>query len=139
MALLGLSKKTDYGLVMLSILAKKDGDVVSAAEMVREKKLPKAFVSQIAKDLVKAGILGSKEGKGGGYYLKREPKAVTMRDVFVAMEGKVAPVSCMLHRDCACSGVCEQREFMSNLAKEMEAVLAQHTLVDVFATEMIRA
>ena len=69
MSLLGLSKKSDYGLAMLVMLAKRGvGEVVSTAEMVEEKELPRAFISQIAKEFIRVGIVGSKEGKGGGYF-----------------------------------------------------------------------
>ena len=133
MALLGLSKKTDYGLVMLGLLAQRGvGEVVCTSEMVREKNLPRAFVSQIAKDFVEAGILGSREGKGGGYFLKRDPKKITVREIMEAVEGKVAPTACVVgETGCVCSGKCDQKNFMKKLAGDMERVLESYSLAEI--------
>lgn len=131
MSLLGLSKKSDYGLAMLVMLAKRGvGEVVSTAEMVEEKELPRAFISQIAKEFIRVGIVGSKEGKGGGYFLKRDPENIKVREVVEAVEGKVRPAKCV-HGECDRSDKCEHMRFMKRLAKDMEGVLDSYSLIEV--------
>lgn len=133
MALFGLSKKTDYGLIMLTILARRGvGEVVCTSEMVEEKNLPRAFVSQIAKDFVEAGILGSREGKGGGYFLKKDPGKITVKEIMESIEGRVAPAACVIgKKGCVCDGKCDQKDFMVKLAGDMGGVLDSYSLAEV--------
>lgn len=65
MAIFSLTKKADYGLSLLAHLSEKGrGGRVSLAEM-EKRGMPRPFMAQIANSLVVAGILNSKEGRGG--------------------------------------------------------------------------
>ena len=65
-----LSKKCQYALHALIYLANQDEEVtVTIGEIATEKAIPKKFLEAILLDLKNAGILGSKKGKSGGYYL----------------------------------------------------------------------
>jgi Rrf2 family protein len=45
--------------------------------------------------LRKTGFLGSKKGKGGGYYLLKHPSEILMTDVMRVLEGPIAMVPCV--------------------------------------------
>lgn len=134
MALFDFTKKADYGLVMLAVLASKGGKrTVSVRELVEDKKLPRAFTAQIGKSLVEAGILGSKEGRGGGYYLKRDPETVNLREALTAIEGEIAPVGCVpgSRKLCPLDGNCGHQDLMKTLGGEMARVLEGYSLADL--------
>jgi DNA-binding IscR family transcriptional regulator len=55
-------------------------------EFCREKGVSKAFMEQIGLKLVRAGILRSNRGPGGGYVLEKQ--SVTLADVVKVFRGK---------------------------------------------------
>ena len=134
MALFDFTKKADYGLVMLAVLASKGKHkTVSVRELVDGKKLPRAFTAQIGKSLVEAGILGSKEGRCGGYFLIDDPSEVTLRQALTAIEGEIAPVGCVAGsmKTCPLDGNCGHQDLMSTLGTEMARVLEGYSLADL--------
>ena len=97
-----ISRKGDYGLLLLTSLAKIGvGNVVPLRKLAHTLRMPFKFVSQIAPLLVEAEILGSKEGVGGGYFLARDPRSIGIGEVLELLEGPVAPVACM-REGCVC-------------------------------------
>lgn len=128
MSLFKLTKRADYALALLELLAKKPkGERVSLSEM-EALGLPRAFMAQIGKDLVAGGVLESKEGKGGGYFLIREPGEVTVKEALKVLEGEVLPADCS---NCEASGECNQKDFMVNLGDEISEMLDSYTLIDL--------
>jgi Rrf2 family protein len=127
------TRKSDYGLLILTSLAKRGkGEIVSLGELSRERYLPKAFASQICKRLVKAKIIGSKEGRGGGYYLIGEPEKVSLLDVLSVIEGPIRPVRCQ-HKpgECKAEAVCLHRDFMIKLGQDIRQLLSNYSLADI--------
>ena len=123
-----LTKKADYGLAMLSVLAERGrGGRVNLSELSKMG-LPRAFMAKIAISLVEAGILNSKECKGGGYGLNYDPKEVQLREALEAIEGEVEPVVCA---DCPVEGGCNQRGFMDKLTSKIEGLLESYSLADL--------
>lgn len=128
MSLFSLTKRADYALSLLSLLSGKErGYRVSLSDMAKLG-LPRAFMAQIANDLVKGDILDSREGRGGGYGLKREPGEVTVREALEAVEGEILPVEC---KGCSAQENCCQKGFMENLGDEMRDLMEGYTLIDL--------
>lgn len=91
-----LSKKTKYGLKALTFLARQETkSPIQIAEISRSENISQKFLESILLSLRKTGILGSKKGKGGGYYLIKEPSDVLMTDVIRVLEGPIAMVPCV--------------------------------------------
>lgn len=133
MAIFSLTRKADYGLLMLAELSRQGrGGLVSIKKLSDDKGLPKAFLAQIGQNLVKAGIIGSKEGRNGGYYLNYEPKDVEVREALEAIEGEIGPAWCTVERgSCPIEDRCEQKGFMSQLSTSMTNILSKYTLADL--------
>lgn len=123
-------KKTDYGLAMVVLINSHEGGYLSSVDM-QEKGLPRHFLVKIAQDLIKAGIIGSKEGRGGGYYLKSDPKKTSLKDVVVALEGPISTTECVVHKGkCAFEESCLQKKLMVKISKEIEEVLDRYKISD---------
>ncbi len=91
-----LSKKTKYGLKALTYLAaQKDREPVQIAEIARHENISQKFLESILLTLRKNGFLGSKKGKGGGYYLIKDPGEIRMTSVMRVLEGPIAMVPCV--------------------------------------------
>ncbi|XLS30230.1 RrF2 family transcriptional regulator [Flavobacteriaceae bacterium M23B6Z8] len=91
-----LSKKTKYGIKALAYLASKGAHKpVLISEIAENENISKKFLEAILLQLKKNGFLGSKMGKGGGYYLLREPDQMTIASVYRVLEGPIAMLPCV--------------------------------------------
>jgi Rrf2 family protein len=128
MSLFKLTKRADYALALLALLSKRPkGERVSLSQM-ESLGMPRAFMAQIANDLVGGGILISKEGKGGGYSLLKEPGEVSVKEALEVVEGEILPTDC---GNCGASKKCSQKGFMANFADEIGQMLSSYTLIDL--------
>ena len=91
-----LSKKSQYAFKALIYLTEryKKGPVL-IAEISKKKRIPLKFLENILLELKKAGILESKKGKGGGYFLKKDPTRVKMASVIRLVNGPIALLPCV--------------------------------------------
>ena len=91
-----LSKKTKYGIKALIYLAKQDRNVpIQIATISEIENISLKFLESILLTLRKSGLLGSKKGKGGGYYLLKDPKEIRMITIMRILEGPIAMVPCV--------------------------------------------
>ncbi|NER09395.1 transcriptional regulator, BadM/Rrf2 family [Muriicola jejuensis] len=91
-----LSRKTKYGLKALTYLAgQKTKEPIAIAEIARHENISQKFLENILLSLRSTGFLGSKKGKGGGYYLIKDPSEIPMTTVMRVLEGPIAMVSCV--------------------------------------------
>jgi Rrf2 family protein len=91
-----LSMKTRYAIVALTRLAKDYGNgPVPIKKISEEEKIPQSFLENILLELRNEGILGSKLGKSGGYFLLKNPESVTLAQVVRLFEGSVGLMYCV--------------------------------------------
>lgn len=91
-----LSKKTKYGIKALSFMARNSTtSPVQVAVISKHENISHKFLESILLSLRKAGILGAKKGKGGGYYLLKNADEIMMSDVIRLLEGPIAMVPCV--------------------------------------------
>ena len=91
-----LSKKTQYAFRALTHLAEKYGQgPVLISEISKKRKIPLKFLENILLELKKEGILESKKGKGGGYFLKRHPSKILVATIIRTVEGPIAMLPCV--------------------------------------------
>jgi Rrf2 family protein len=93
---LTLSKKTRYAIVALTRLAREFGNgPIQIRDIAEGEKIPQRFLENILLELRKLGILGSKLGKEGGYYLLKKPDEVNLADIVRHFEGTIALMYCV--------------------------------------------
>ena len=91
-----ISNKTKYGLKALAYLARlKDNQPVQIGVISKSENISQKFLESILLTLRKNGFLGSKKGKGGGYYLLKDPKDIKMSTIMRILEGPIALVPCV--------------------------------------------
>ena len=91
-----LSKKTQYGLKALGYLAANYGEgPMLISEIATQKKIPVKFLENILLLLKTHGILQSKKGKGGGYFLVDNPKKTTLATAIRIIDGPIAMLPCV--------------------------------------------
>jgi Rrf2 family protein len=91
-----LSKKSKYGLKALLALAEESGrGPMLISELADRQRLPRKFLEAILLELKRHGILQSKKGKGGGYFLHHDPSAITLGQVIRVLDGPLALIPCV--------------------------------------------
>jgi len=133
-----LSKKTKYGMKALVHLAKSEPGVpVQIAEIARAENISQKFLENILLNLRKNGFLGSKKGKGGGYYMLKSPEDIPMADVMRVLEGPIAMISCVSLNfyepctDCPDEDSCSVHLLMTKVRDSTLEVYRNHTLADL--------
>ena len=97
--MLGISRQTDYAArVVLHLACLAPGAKVPIADIAKHRMLPLDFVRRIVGDLVKAGILKTSRGSGGGVSLARPAAEISLGEVVHAMEGGIALNHCVSDR-----------------------------------------
>src|SRR5439155_5093168 len=91
-----LSRKSKYGLKALLVLAQeaRRGPVL-IAELADRDAIPKKFLEAILLELKRHGVVHSRKGKGGGYFLRRKPAEITFGEVIRVLDGPLAAVPCV--------------------------------------------
>ena len=90
-----LGKLTDYGLVLMTCIARDQGAPLrTARDLARESKLPLSTVSKLLKELLQSGLLISHRGIKGGYSLARDPHLISLAEIISAFEGRLALTEC---------------------------------------------
>lgn len=85
--------RSDYALrALIEIVARGDGDALSAEEIGRLQDIPPRFLQAILADLRRAGIVRSLRGQSGGWRMERDPGTVTVADVMRAVNGPLVNV-----------------------------------------------
>ncbi len=91
------SKKCEYGLqAVLYLAAQHTGEVISADEIAKKLSIPKEFVSKILQNLTESGIVDSKKGKSGGFFLAKDPSRIRLIDIVAAIDGLGIFNNCVL-------------------------------------------
>jgi len=90
-----VGKLTDYGLVLMTHIARQEKAVLhTARDLAAATRIPLPTVSKILKGLLQGGLLVSHRGTKGGYTLARTPKEISVADVIAALEGPIALTEC---------------------------------------------
>lgn len=137
-----ITKKSKYAIKALIYLAKQEkSKPVLIEEISTEEKIPKKFLEAILLELRKAGILGSKKGKGGGYYLLKPATEINMAEVMRLFDGAIALVPCVAHKyyepceECIDEITCPIREVFRVIREQTVATLKDNTFDELLMKE----
>lgn len=83
-----LSKTAEYALRTIVWLARYPADTEPAERLAQGTRVPRRYLHKVLQDLVRAKLVRSQSGPGGGYALARSPETITILDVV----NSVAPV-----------------------------------------------
>ncbi|MCQ3936957.1 MAG: transcriptional regulator [Chloroflexi bacterium] len=136
-----LSKRGEYGLRAMIALAEpaETGNaphMMQIKEIAQREHISAKFLEQILLALKNNGLLHSKMGVGGGYYLAKPAKEITLGQIFRVLDGPVAPVKCvsqMAYEPCGCPDeeTCGLRLVMGDVRNAIAGILDHTSLADV--------
>ena len=138
-----LSKRGEYGLRAMINLADtaeagKPNPLVQIKDISERENIPVKFLEQILLALKNAGLLQSKMGFGGGYYLARPAAEINLGQIVRVLDGPLAPIRCvsqMAYEPCDCPDeqTCGLRMVMGDVRNAIAAILDNTSLADVVA------
>lgn len=130
-----LTRKSKYGLRAMLFLAERSGHgPVLVSDLAGDQRIPKKFLEAILLDLKRQGLLQSKKGKGGGYFLSRAPEEITVGQVVRALGGPLALVPCVSQtayarcEECVDEQTCGVRLAMKEVRDATAKILDNTTL-----------
>jgi Rrf2 family protein len=133
-----VSKRGEYGMRALIALASLPNptDVLQIKEIAAREKIPVKFLEQILLTLKNAGLVKSRMGSGGGYYLNKPANQITLGQIVRILDGPLAPITCvsqMAYEKCACPDeeICGLRLVMLDVRNAISGILDRTTLADV--------
>lgn len=133
-----LSKKTKYALHALSFLKKEiDNGPVLISDIAKSANIPKKFLESILLDLKKLGFLKSKMGKGGGYFLHKQPHEISLAVIIRFFNGPIALLPCASKNyyepceECPNQDECRLHHVMISVRNDTLKVLEQRTVADL--------
>ncbi len=132
-----ITRATEYAVRTVIFLAQQPkDDIVLKKDICRTQEVTPAFLTKILQPLIKAGIVSSQRGVGGGFLLAKDPSEITMLDILQAEEGKLKLNHCLVdstvcHRDAYCSA----HEVWYAAQYQMAKVLQEKSIADLVRRE----
>lgn len=101
--MLKISRLADYGIVLLTFMAKEPRDeVFTARDLANTTCLPLPMVSKVLKLLARGNLLDSHRGVKGGYSLSRCSELISLADIISALDGPIALTTCLESSENCC-------------------------------------
>ena len=130
-----VSAKTDYALRAAAELARaatEESGPVKGEWISEAQRIPKKFMENILHDLKRAGIVRTRRGASGGYWLARPAEEISLADVIRAVEGPLANVRGEWPEAVEYPGAAEAlKDVWIAVRANLRAVLESVTLADI--------
>jgi Rrf2 family protein len=127
------SKKCELAIqAVLFLSAQPKGDLINSKQISKSLKVPKEFVSKVLQVLTESGIVDSKKGKGGGFYLGKDPNTIHLMEIVIAIDGMEIFHKCVLgFPTCSPDNPCPVHDIWGKLREETYNMLSKQTLADL--------
>ena len=137
-----LSKKAQYSILALVKLSKEyNNGPILISNIAKTERIPRKFLETILFDLKQMGILASKKGKGGGYFLIKKPEEINLADIIRHIDGAIALIPCVTYKyyqpcqHCKDEITCGIRSIVKDIRDETVNILKKISLADILERE----
>ncbi|MDY0184873.1 MAG: Rrf2 family transcriptional regulator [Desulfuromonadaceae bacterium] len=102
-----ITRATEYAVRAVLYMSKfPTGEIILKKDICATQEVTPAFLTKIFQPLVKAGLIGSQRGVGGGFYLRKDPAEITIYDIYSIEEDPLYINKCLCGR-----GICERDSY----------------------------
>jgi Rrf2 family protein len=142
--MVSLTQKAKYALKALIFLSKEQRGPILISEISEREHIPRKFLESILLELKNHGLLQSKMGKGGGYWLSKSPNQIYFGHVIRIFDGALAPIPCTAKRyykhceECIDENTCEIRKVMFEVKAAILNVLDKTSIADILNTDAMK-
>lgn len=129
-----VSTRGRYALrVMIDLAETGNGGPVAMKTIAERQDISLKYLERILPVLVKNNLVEGMQGKGGGYWLTRNPEEYKVGEILRLTEGSLAPVSCLDCEKDACgrAGTCRTRPMWEELNGIIDEYFDRITLADL--------
>jgi Rrf2 family protein len=131
---MNIGRRVDYAVRALSYLAGQPaGKIVSRADIEKSQDIPSFYLSKIMKDMVTAGLVQSHIGSKGGFTLAKGAGAISIKDVYEAVERPLVLMECLERgvNYCSYCAVCSQKSVWEEAQEVLASFLAGVTVAKI--------
>jgi Rrf2 family protein len=131
-----LSTQSRYGVrAIFDIAYHSEGLGTQVKDISRRQGVSPRYIEQIFQKLKRAGIIGSKRGPAGGYFLNKKPEEITIGGIIRVTEGNINPVLCVNEEDstksCEKSGECVTQVIWNEAGNRLKEYFDSITVKDL--------
>src|SRR4030067_2775587 len=131
-----LSTQSRYGVrAIFDIAYHSEGLGTQVKDISRRQGISARYIEQIFQKLKRAGIIGSKRGPSGGYFLNKKPEEITIGGIIRVTEGNINPVLCINEEDstksCKKSGECVTEVIWNEAGNRLKEYFDSITIKDL--------
>ncbi len=124
-----LTKNTDYAIRALMVLGQTPKGFVSARMISERQGIPYSYLRKILQQLIKQGLVESKEGGHGGFRLKVPVRRIPLTVIIEAFQGRIQLSECMFRKKiCPNRKVCALREYLLEIESDVTRKFAGLTV-----------
>jgi Rrf2 family iron-sulfur cluster assembly transcriptional regulator len=136
-----LTRAGEYAIRCILYLTMQDSkSIIKRKAIAANMEIPSHFLSKIAQQLARAGLIEINQGAKGGYRLLRPPEKITMLDVIQAVEGGIVLNQCLLnHQSCDRTKLCEVHQVWHRAQNALREVLGDANFRDLAKKEISRS
>ncbi len=133
-----ITARVDYAVrTLLELAAIEDGRLTKAETLATAQTIPHKFLEAVLADLRRGGLVNSRRGPEGGYWLARPAAEISIADIIRTVEGPLASVRGERPESVEYTGAAERlRDVWIAVRVNLRAVLEGVTLADVYADEL---
>jgi Rrf2 family transcriptional regulator, cysteine metabolism repressor len=127
-----LSTRTRYGMRLMVDLALHYGKgPVQLSSIAKGQDISDKYLEQIVLSLKNTGFIQAIRGAHGGYFLAREPKSITVKEIIECMEGALLLVDCVSGDECLKEQTCVTHLLWEKLSTHIACFLEDITLAEL--------
>ena len=131
------SRKTDYALHALIIMARNKKIEYSALELAEIENVSASYLAKVMQTLSRNNIVMSSEGKSGGYRLNRKAEDISVSEVVEVLEEDKNVFDCVdqIH-GCTIKDRCKIHAVFKDAYQEMLDKLRETSIADILDPEI---
>lgn len=128
-----ISQTAEYALRAVVFLAMNPGGAYTTLEIASATKVPAAYLSKVLKSLVRAGLILSQRGLGGGFTLAKSPEKLTILQVLNAVDPIQRIRTCPLGIEAHGTTLCALHKRLDDATASIEKAFSDTTIGDLLA------
>lgn len=130
--LLRISERTNMIIHVLAYMAESGAGInLSVKKLAEELNVSETYLAKVLQPVAKSGLIISTRGARGGFVLKRDPKEITMLELFIAAEGPLPRNGCLFGIPICKKKICSFSALNNELLEVIEKRLGAMTLAEV--------
>ncbi|OGV39705.1 MAG: hypothetical protein A2020_08755 [Lentisphaerae bacterium GWF2_45_14] len=133
-SILKISEAVSLAIHAVIITALRDGERVSTSEIAEAIDASGAHLSKVMQRLVKAGLVKSNRGPGGGFVLADKPSKIKLVDIYLAIEGSFPHSNCLFEKKICGKSECFLGGFLKKINTECSDYFKNTTIADLISS-----